>query len=153
MDTIKLMSPKKHYFDEGTGITTCPACAAALIEDNPSILLQVKSKNYDGQIITNISGSKFCANCPVVVFETKKLEKAAALGARGKVTQYAVIGIVDMNAESRQDNTIDSKDMQDTLDTPHLEPKQRIIGKKIGRNEKCPCGSGKKYKKCCLNQR
>lgn len=23
--------------------------------------------------------------------------------------------------------------------------------KKIGRNEKCPCGSGKKYKKCCLS--
>ncbi|MCI5159653.1 MAG: hypothetical protein D3906_14745 [Candidatus Electrothrix sp. AUS1_2] len=21
---------------------------------------------------------------------------------------------------------------------------------KLGRNEKCPCGSGKKYKKCCL---
>jgi len=21
---------------------------------------------------------------------------------------------------------------------------------KIGRNERCPCGSGKKYKKCCL---
>lgn len=27
---------------------------------------------------------------------------------------------------------------------------QRIQGKKIGRNEPCPCGSGKKYKKCCL---
>jgi hypothetical protein len=24
--------------------------------------------------------------------------------------------------------------------------------KKIGRNEKCPCGSGKKYKKCCLKE-
>ncbi|MCL5035688.1 MAG: SEC-C domain-containing protein [Chloroflexi bacterium] len=24
--------------------------------------------------------------------------------------------------------------------------------KKIGRNELCPCGSGKKYKKCCLNK-
>jgi|LSQX01.2.fsa_nt_gb hypothetical protein len=23
--------------------------------------------------------------------------------------------------------------------------------RKIGRNEPCPCGSGKKYKKCCLN--
>lgn len=22
-------------------------------------------------------------------------------------------------------------------------------GKKIGRNETCPCGSGKKHKKCC----
>ncbi|MCI5150636.1 MAG: DUF1186 domain-containing protein [Candidatus Electrothrix sp. MAN1_4] len=24
--------------------------------------------------------------------------------------------------------------------------------KKIGRNEPCPCGSGKKYKKCCINK-
>ena len=23
--------------------------------------------------------------------------------------------------------------------------------KKVGRNEKCPCGSNLKYKKCCLN--
>lgn len=26
------------------------------------------------------------------------------------------------------------------------------IYKKVGRNEPCPCGSGKKYKKCCLNK-
>lgn len=25
------------------------------------------------------------------------------------------------------------------------------IGEKVGRNDPCPCGSGKKYKKCCLN--
>ncbi len=25
-------------------------------------------------------------------------------------------------------------------------------GKKVGRNEPCPCGSGKKYKKCCINR-
>jgi uncharacterized protein YchJ len=24
------------------------------------------------------------------------------------------------------------------------------VGPKIGRNDPCPCGSGKKYKKCCL---
>jgi len=24
--------------------------------------------------------------------------------------------------------------------------------KKIGRNDPCPCGSGKKYKKCCLKK-
>jgi hypothetical protein len=23
---------------------------------------------------------------------------------------------------------------------------------KVGRNEPCPCGSGKKYKKCCGNE-
>lgn len=27
---------------------------------------------------------------------------------------------------------------------------QKRHGKKIGRNEQCPCGSGKKYKKCCI---
>jgi len=25
-------------------------------------------------------------------------------------------------------------------------------GTKLGRNDKCSCGSGKKYKKCCLNK-
>ena len=29
------------------------------------------------------------------------------------------------------------------------EVKQVIRGQKVGRNEPCPCGSGKKYKKCC----
>ena len=27
-----------------------------------------------------------------------------------------------------------------------------VKDKKIGRNEPCPCGSGKKYKKCCINK-
>ena len=29
------------------------------------------------------------------------------------------------------------------------EVKQVVRGKKVGRNDPCPCGSGKKYKKCC----
>lgn len=30
---------------------------------------------------------------------------------------------------------------------PKIKP--RVVDKKIGRNDPCPCGSGKKYKKCC----
>jgi uncharacterized protein YecA (UPF0149 family) len=26
------------------------------------------------------------------------------------------------------------------------------VAPKVGRNDPCPCGSGKKYKKCCLNK-
>lgn len=26
----------------------------------------------------------------------------------------------------------------------------RRAGPKVGRNDACPCGSGKKYKKCCM---
>ena len=31
----------------------------------------------------------------------------------------------------------------------YLEMKPIVNPSKIGRNELCPCGSGKKYKKCC----
>ena len=36
-----------------------------------------------------------------------------------------------------------------------LQEVQRPIKRKtpkIGRNQPCPCGSGLKYKKCCLNK-
>jgi uncharacterized protein YchJ len=38
-------------------------------------------------------------------------------------------------------------------DDPESEMDDEIIRKeKIGRNEPCPCGSGKKYKKCCMGK-
>ncbi|WP_202963229.1 SEC-C metal-binding domain-containing protein [Geomicrobium sp. JCM 19037] len=34
-------------------------------------------------------------------------------------------------------------------------PRNNVVpfkpGQKVGRNEPCPCGSGKKYKKCCMD--
>ena len=30
-----------------------------------------------------------------------------------------------------------------------LSPPKPIESQKVGRNDPCPCGSGKKYKKCC----
>ncbi len=32
---------------------------------------------------------------------------------------------------------------------PLPAPARRVDGRKIGRNDPCPCGSGRKYKKCC----
>ena len=36
-----------------------------------------------------------------------------------------------------------------TLQGAESFPVQFVKAKKIGRNDPCPCGSGKKYKKCC----
>lgn len=33
-----------------------------------------------------------------------------------------------------------------------LNPPKPVQSVKIGRNDPCPCGSGRKYKKCCLNK-
>ncbi|MBI4526377.1 MAG: SEC-C domain-containing protein [Deltaproteobacteria bacterium] len=43
---------------------------------------------------------------------------------------------------------------EDTADLERLlnPPKPVMAEKKIGRNEPCPCGSGKKYKHCCGKQ-
>ena len=30
-----------------------------------------------------------------------------------------------------------------------LNPPQPVLLERVGRNETCPCGSGKKHKKCC----
>ncbi|NLI69956.1 MAG: hypothetical protein GX364_03690 [Firmicutes bacterium] len=37
----------------------------------------------------------------------------------------------------------------DAPDREEGKPQPIKVGKKVGRNEPCPCGSGKKYKKCC----
>jgi len=52
------------------------------------------------------------------------------------------------------DDEGDGEDFEDVLmgaydDVIDLKPQPYIAPPKVGRNEPCPCGSGKKYKKCC----
>ncbi len=46
----------------------------------------------------------------------------------------------------------DNKKPEDITDLELLlnPPKTKFAEKEIGRNDPCHCGSGKKYKKCCL---
>ncbi|NQU22447.1 MAG: SEC-C domain-containing protein [Candidatus Nealsonbacteria bacterium] len=58
----------------------------------------------------------------------------------------------------RQNSGVQLKDWHvEKIDWPHVD--NPIVGatqgrgkQKVGRNSKCPCGSGKKHKKCCLHQ-
>ena len=44
----------------------------------------------------------------------------------------------------------------ETYEKPNLKPLPdkafEMNEEKVGRNDPCPCGSGKKYKKCCLKK-
>jgi len=42
-----------------------------------------------------------------------------------------------------------SKDMFTNIDTSQKSAPKKRAEKKVGRNDPCPCGSGKKYKQCC----
>ena len=36
---------------------------------------------------------------------------------------------------------------------PREAPTRIIVPLRVGRNDECPCGSGLRYKKCCMNDR
>lgn len=45
--------------------------------------------------------------------------------------------------------TLLSEEKRQEILKAYKKSKTVVKGKKIGRNDPCPCGSGKKYKKCC----
>lgn len=59
---------------------------------------------------------------------------------------------LDPNAPRRTELEVDLENWPE-LDLSGSEPPQPAISKpKVGRNDPCPCGSGKKYKKCCFGK-
>ena len=61
-----------------------------------------------------------------------------------EITTFLLKAEVRQNLERHENKNIKTKEIkEETKKTP------RKVTKKIGRNEPCPCGSGKKYKQCC----
>lgn len=66
-----------------------------------------------------------------------------------KLYKNMVDAKADWLYELPQWDDIFSKDRQKELYMEQKKSGTVIKGAKIGRNDPCPCGSGKKYKKCC----
>jgi SWIM/SEC-C metal-binding protein len=92
------------------------------------------TKIFDGQRAAKLGTKKSPA---VVSVQTKERAKEVTSIFEEKGWKYT-IGIEPDEPENITDLEI--------LLNP---PKSTKVEKKIGRNEPCPCGSGKKYKKCC----
>ena len=147
MKKIKLKETRRKYYDEGKIINKCPDCNQELIEEKNNIVLAVRSEKDECELLTNIPISRICTNCPVVVFDNIELEKAARLGIRKGINiEYSVIGIQDLSESETSDRNKEAGEIN------YEKPKPIIAIKKPKRNDKCPCKSGKKYKKCCLNK-
>lgn len=60
---------------------------------------------------------------------------------------------IDMNKSMEEAMPkLDEQTMQRLLAYQNRKPSIRE-NKKIGRNDPCPCGSGKKFKNCCMNKK
>ena len=70
---------------------------------------------------------------------------------QGNVAFTAGFTINDVEQSLREDSTFEKVDGKWYYVDGHVygqEPYQRETPR-VGRNESCPCGSGKKFKKCC----
>ena len=91
-------------------------------------------KIFDGKKTTKLGTEK---NPAVVNVKTKKRMNVVAKIFEKNGWKYTI----ELNRDKPEDIT----DLEILLNWP--KPKE--AGKKVGRNEPCPCGSGNKYKKCC----
>jgi len=145
---------RRRYYSEDCGLNSCPECGLPLIEDGCTVIIAAKSDTDEGEFMSNMTGSHFCESCPVVVFDSDKVEQAAKLGIRGDSNlRYLIGGIVNFNAIPQEKRHLEIGIEGNPVPLVHFLPdlnKTTIVNeKKVGRNEPCPCGSGKKYKKCC----
>lgn len=90
----------------------------------------------------NFDETKAKKQCQIYAYERKiNIWYLIVIGENGVIDYY----------EFYFDNSYNEILENDVKKIRNYRMAQRIeIDKKIGRNELCPCGSGKKYKKCCL---
>jgi SWIM/SEC-C metal-binding protein len=91
-------------------------------------------KAFDGQKEARLGTEK---NPAVVSVKTKKRIKEVEKIFKENGWKYRI--------EQVKDKDEDIADLEALLNWP----KTQKVEKSVGRNEPCPCGSGKKYKKCC----
>ena len=92
-------------------------------------------KKFDGKKTAKLGTEK---NPAVVNVKTKKRMQEVTSIFKKRGWKYTI--------------ELDPKKPEDVTDLEILLnwPKPQETEEKVGRNEPCPCGSGKKYKKCCL---
>jgi len=91
-------------------------------------------KIFDGKKIAKLGTEKKPA---VVNVQTEKRRKEVASLFEKNGWNYTI--------ELEPDKPEDITDLEILLSPA----KPKVAEEKVGRNEPCPCGSGKKYKKCC----
>jgi len=101
---------------------------------------------------------------PITTFEGALITTLVALGAIlafllgyvGRIGEDMSHALAYLQEEDEEDEE-DDEDEEDEDEEDEEYPPLRLApdwreGKPVSRNAPCPCGSGKKYKRCCLGR-
>lgn len=84
-------------------------------------------------------------SCVDMMFEYKKIICQTPINASDMLRGWAMF-------EDSPEPEMSEKEFEKIFKAAEDDRTIHNTAKKIGRNDPCPCGSGKKYKKCCLNK-
>ncbi|MDR1991884.1 MAG: SEC-C domain-containing protein [Nitrososphaerota archaeon] len=125
----------------------------------PTVMHTVLTETYPQQ--TTRSPSYFKAVEPILTLFLKHLENlgiinpntAHALNTQLKIAAPEMCRLSENLHNASQHNSLlaATDDELGIHNASGSSASTSSTTKKIGRNDPCPCGSGKKYKKCCLN--
>lgn len=104
-------------------------------------------------------GSLFTLFLPLSLFEASLLSVVAVVGVLaaawrtfehvGSYNAYQPRGADDDYDYDHDDDVEDLDDMDEEIDWSERPVVHATACARVGRNSPCPCGSGKKYKRCC----
>ena len=111
-------------------------------QKDPLIEYKVEAKDMFDELMANIK-SEICRN----IFRTTTSQQA--FEDFNRTVSYSNAADTDQAGFSAQLSALADEAMADEEmeEAPRATPVR--AGPKVGRNDPCPCGSGKKYKKCC----
>ncbi len=86
---------------------------------------------------------------PLVAFKKEAHEMYTDLLA---AIQHAIVGDIYRVSLVREPQPRPMREMRTSVEAERAPQPVRTAGAKVGRNDPCPCGSGKKYKHCCMGK-
>jgi len=86
---------------------------------------------------------------PLVAFKREAHEMYAELLA---AIQRAIVGDIYRVSLVREPQPHPMREMRANVEAERAPQPVRTAGARVGRNDPCPCGSGKKYKHCCMRK-
>ena len=145
MNGLKTINDNEGHNAGDLALTTLADC----------FLRAVKSKHR----VYRVGGDEFIIVCRKVPEDTVS-DICARIHQIVSETRYSCsIGYCYSKGEGRSIDDMlkeSDKNMYSEKEQYYKEQKRSTTykrdGKKIGRNDPCPCGSGKKYKNCCMNK-
>ncbi len=130
-------------------------------QHNPVVEYRLEGFDMFDEMIENIREDtmKMMLIMPKRVYEIQKRQEAIEAARKAAEKQAAAAHQVMLNngEEKPKENPVQAalkreqvaKPTRTSGDGTDTANKTVRKGKKVGRNDPCPCGSGKKYKKCC----